>query len=63
MSCAVTRTRSPALCTLPSSTYCTPSSSLTCLVFTPLPLYLKVDSRAMTNRLWHLGEGHYQAFA
>ena len=62
MSCAVTRTRSPALCTFPSNTYCTPSSSPTCSVFTPLPLYLEVESRAMTNKLG-IGESDYQAFA
>ena len=35
---AVTRTRSPALRTLPSSTYLTPSSLATCCTFTAFPL-------------------------
>src|SRR5215831_10113770 len=49
MSCAVIRTRPPALRTEPSSTYRTPSSHPTCFTSTAWPLYVKLELRAMTN--------------
>jgi len=45
ISCTVTRTRLPALRTLPSTTYWTPSSRATCCTFTALPLYLNEELR------------------
>ncbi len=49
ISWAVTRMRSSDFCTLPSKTYFTPKSSLTCWTFMDFPLYVNVEFRAMTN--------------
>src|SRR5215471_10593321 len=43
------RTRPLAFRTLPSRTYLTPSSRPTCLMSTALPLYVKLELRAITN--------------
>ena len=46
------RTRLAALRTLPSSTYCTPSSRATFFTSTAWPLYLKEVLREITNSSW-----------
>ena len=48
-SCAAIRTRVPALRTLPSSRYRTPSSRPISFTFTARPLYVKLELRATTN--------------
>src|SRR5262249_2123697 len=54
MSCAVMRTRSPLCLTLPSRTYRAPSSRPTCRMSTALPLYWKLEFRAMTRKFGEL---------